>query len=102
MSDVLKNLTLEYWYKALLAISFAILIVALTIPLQVSNKAVAVLAVAGGAIGFGEWLNHPYREAVDLRAGFKISGHMRNNCLLGVALDIVGAALFCLGVYRLL
>jgi hypothetical protein len=100
MSNPLQALKIDYWYKAVLVISTALLVVSLTVPLQeVSNAAVAAICVGGILIGLGEWINHPYQEKIG--AGYKLSGHPRNNSLLGVALLIAGVAIAGYGVYRL-
>ncbi|WP_141229392.1 hypothetical protein [Cellvibrio mixtus] len=101
MSNPLQGLKIDYWYKAVLVISTALLIISLTVPLQgVSNSVVALICVGSILIGLGEWINHPYQEKIG--SGFKISGHPRSNSFFGVALLMSGIFISGYGVYQLL
>jgi hypothetical protein len=95
----LKNFAVDYWYKLLALVSVAVLVLGLTVPLQVPNKPVVLIALGGFLFGLGQWINHPYQEQIGV--GFKISGHPRKNHLGGVLTEIVGAALVVWGVWLL-
>ena len=100
MGSPLSSLKIDYWYKAVLVISTALLVIALTVPMQgVPNSAIALLSLSGVFIGLGEWINHPLQERIG--GGFKISGHPRNNSPLGVLLVAAGLALAGYGIYKL-
>lgn len=100
MSEVLRSLVIDNWYKAVLAIGAVVFVIALTVPLQVPNR--VVLSAALGAVlhGLGQWINHPYQERIG--PGFKIFGHTRKPSIPGVALELIGIALMCWGGWRLL
>lgn len=101
MSNPLQSLALDYWYKAVLAISTVLLIVSLTVPLQGINNAIAQLLCLGGIfIGLGEWINHPLQVSVG--PGFKISGHPRRFTFLGTVFVLLGLACIGYGVYKLI
>lgn len=100
MSNPLHGLKIDYWYKAVLVICSALLVVCLTIPLQgVSNATASIICIGGLLIGLGEWINHPYQEKIG--HGFKISGHPRNSSILGVLFVLTGIGVGGYGIYRL-
>lgn len=100
-NNPLQSLALDYWYKAVLAISTALLIVSLTVPLQgVRNDIAQLLCLGGIFVGLGEWVNHPLQESIG--AGFKLSGHPRRSSFLGTVLDLLGLACIGYGLYRLI
>lgn len=102
LSDVLKTFTIDYWYKMLILASLAFAFVALTMQIHViTNGALLLLSLGGFLIGTGEWINHPYREAVNFTLGAKISGHPRSVKVGGVALDVAGALLALIAVAKI-
>jgi hypothetical protein len=52
------------------------------------------------AVGIGEWLNHPYQERI--MGTWHGSGYIRSPGLIGRTLDLLGAILIGIGLYRLL
>jgi hypothetical protein len=95
----LKNFAVDYWYKLLALVSVVVLVLGLTVPLQVPNRPVVLIAIGGFLFGLGQWINHPYQERVG--PGFKIHGHPRVNHPGGVLTEIVGMGLVGWGVWRL-
>jgi len=99
LETLLKNLSLDSWYKMLILLSVILLITSLTVPIQVlPNGALALMAIGGFLIGMGEWINHPYREYVDPYLRYKVSGHPRSPCVGGVVADILGVLSFIAGL----
>lgn len=100
MSNPLQSLALDYWYKAVLAISTVLLIVSLTMPLQsVSNSCAQLLCLGGVFIGLGEWINHPLQTRVG--AGFKITGYPRRFTFLGSVFVLLGFVCIYFGIAKL-
>jgi hypothetical protein len=100
MTNPLQSLKIDYWYKAVLAISAVLLLVALTTPLQgVKNSVVSIICLGGVFVGLGEWINHPYQEAI--HHGYKISGYPRKDNLLGTLFVFLGLVLAGFGIYEL-
>jgi hypothetical protein len=99
MGELMKGLAIDYWYKALLVVSVGVMILALTVPLQVPNVSVLLIAAGGFVHSLGQWINHPYQERIGV--GFKISSHNRQASIGGVALEIAGVLLACAGVWVL-
>jgi len=99
LENLFKNLTLEYWYKMLILMSFVLLVVSLIFPIQmIPNGALALLSLGGFFIGTGEWINHPYQEAVTPSRRYKYVSYSRKNCTDGVITVIVGGAFAVAGV----
>ncbi|WP_019653994.1 hypothetical protein [Variovorax atrisoli] len=96
----LKTLVLDYWYKLVIWISVAVLVLALTVPLQVPNRVVLLISLGSLLFGIGQWINHPLQERIGV--GFKISGHPRNACFSGVLTEIAGVCLVGVGIWKLL
>lgn len=103
MANFLGALKLEHWYKMLIAASFALLVISLTLPLQgVPNAAVQLFSLAGMCIGTGEWINHPLQTAVDWHMRYTLTGYPRKASLAGVLFDVAGALLLGFGAWVLL
>ncbi|WP_186269993.1 hypothetical protein [Burkholderia gladioli] len=101
--DFLKNFALDYWYKMLIAASLVFMVIALTVKIYaIPNAALFLLATGGFLIGMGEWVNHPYQEALSPDRSFKITGHLRRPKVGGLALDAVGALLLVAGAVKVL
>lgn len=100
MSNPLESLKLDYWYKAVLAISTVLLVISLTIPLQeLSNSTIALICTGGIFVGLGEWINHPLQEVVAFN--YKITGYPRRATFLGSVFLVFGLCLAGYGIYKL-
>mgnify|MGYP006975240069 CR=1 FL=1 len=91
MSELMRSLVIDNWYKALLVISAGLLVLALTVPMQIPNRVVLVGALGGLLHALGQWINHPYQERIG--QGFKVSGHVRRTSFGGTALELGGLGL---------
>lgn len=100
IGEAMKSFVIDHWYKATLVISTGFLVLALTAPLQVPNRAVAGIALGGLLFSLGQWINHPLQ--VRVVPGWKIEGHPRNATFGGVALEIVGTLIAAYGIWLLL
>jgi hypothetical protein len=99
--EFLKNLSLNAWYKVVMAFGAVCVFAALTIDLQLPNGPVALVALGAFFVGLGEWRNHPLQVRVVTGADggtYKISGYPRNAHLTGVAFDILGGVLIVCGL----
>lgn len=99
MIDSIRNFTIDRWYKLLALVSAGLLVVSLTVPLQVPNKPVVLIALGGFLFGLGQWINHPLQEQIG--GGFKISGYPRRSHPGGVITEIVGTVLAACGIWLL-
>jgi hypothetical protein len=102
MSDILSNLQITTWYKALVAISAPALLVVL------AAQRDALTMIFGGAvlIGLGEWMNHPkketqYRHTTTGQVAV-ITDVPRKWTLVGTVLQLIGLALVASGASLLL
>lgn len=92
MENPLKNLIIDYWYKAILVVGATLLIVAFTFELQADNKDVQMLGFGLIMVGVGEWINHPLQTvvlppSVSMPAGIA-KGHPWRAKPTGIILDI--------------
>ena len=100
MSNPLHSLALDYWYKAVLAISTVLLIVSLTVPLQgIGNVCAQLLCLGGVFIGLGEWINHPLQTKIG--PNFKITGYPRRFTFLGSVFVVLGFVCIYFGITKL-
>ncbi|ABA60034.1 hypothetical protein C6Q28_10660 [Burkholderia multivorans] len=98
--NVLKNLTLDYWYKMLIPLALGLFVLAITVDLRViSNGSLVLLAIGLFMIGLGEWINHPRQEAINLHLNMKITLHRWKPKAWGIALDLAGAVLGGIGFF---
>jgi len=107
MSNPLQNLKIDYWYKAILVIATATLLLALTVELKsVENSVVQLFSIAAILIGCGEWVNHPlktviYPPSAQFPAGLQGEGYVRSNSFIGVVLVILGIGLAGYQIWQL-
>jgi len=102
MSDILSNLQITTWYKALVAISAAALLAVL------AAQRDTLTMIFGGAvlIGLGEWKNHPkkemqYRPTATGQVAV-ITDVPRKWTFVGTILQLIGLALAIAGASLLL
>jgi len=67
----------------------------------------ALLALGVVIMGFGEWVQHPlltrlHPPSAEFPGGGTSSGYPRRVTAFGLVLNLLGAALFAAGVYRVL
>lgn len=99
MIESLKSMTIDYWYKLLAVVSIGLMVLALTVPLQVPNRQVLLLALGAFLFSLGQWINHPLQEKIG--HGFKISGYPRKVHPGGLLFEVVGLCLVAWGVWKL-
>lgn len=101
MTNPLQSLVIDYWYKAVTAVSVAFLLVAMTVDLKgVENKTAILISLGCLFIGLGEWINHPLQTRI--APGMKITSYNRSASLRGNLFDVLGFLLVCIGAYPLL
>ncbi len=95
-----KQFVTSHWYKALAVLSAPPFLLALTLPLGMSNRAVAMIAAGIFLFGIGEWINHPppMQYAFDHRA----SQQPRVASFGGILMDLLGLYLLIWGMVMLL
>lgn len=91
----------DKWYKA--AVYAAVPIFGIGAFGQ--ERGTIAFAVGVLLLGLGEWINHPYREKLQLNdygvVVAKLMGEGRENKLFGVLLDVIGAAFIAMALWRL-
>jgi hypothetical protein len=102
MNNPLSGMSLDEWYKALIAVGLALLLVSVVAGI----KPIILISLGTVTLGFGEWINHPERSGHLPRTafdpGFIVTSTARKWNLGGAALDAVGLALAAFGTYRLI
>jgi hypothetical protein len=93
VNDILKNLQITTWYKAVIAVSGPALLIVLT----TQRDTLAILFGGILLIAIGEWKNHPRKE-VELRPTpigqwAKITDIPRKQTWFGTLLQLLGLAL---------
>lgn len=100
MENPLNNLKLDHWYKMLIAASFVVFLLSLTVKLaDLPNNAIQLMSLGVFLFATGEWRNHPLQTK--LGGGIKITSYPRRFTFAGSVLNCVGIAAFVGGIYRL-
>jgi hypothetical protein len=94
--DWLKELDLQRWWIAAIAVGLVVIVAALT----AKNNAVAIIGFGIIACGFGEWFNH--RMEIQIIHGGTLTTYPRFNRSQGLALVALGIILTGFGLYRLM
>ncbi|EGQ8540919.1 hypothetical protein OMR72_004601 [Vibrio parahaemolyticus] len=97
MENILSNLKLDQYYKVILVVSTAVLLLSLTVPLTVSNSLVIIISIGFLLIGLGEWCNSVPETTITDR--YRITVRNRQNTLLGNGLNVLGVVVIAVGVY---
>lgn len=97
MQSPLNQLSLDHWYKVLVAACFVTFLLAGAGVLKVLPAVPTVLISLGGFwVGLGEWINHP-RHTIAGHFG-TAEGFPRSPGRLGNAFDALGGALVVAGL----
>src|SRR5262249_19255567 len=98
MTDVIKNLQITTWYKAVVAVMGPAFLIALV----AQRDGLAMLFAGGFLFGVGGWINHPKKE-IEIRpmAGqwAKVTDVPRRANWFGTLLQLIGIALMAYGTY---
>jgi hypothetical protein len=98
MNDVLNNLQITTWYKAVIAVSAAAFLIALA----TQRDTLAFLFGGAFLIGIGEWHHHRMKTFEQRPVGGRlanITDRPRNPNWFGILLQLVGAALMAYSAY---
>ncbi len=102
MNDILSNLRVTTWYKAVLAVS----ITAFLIVLAAQRNALTIFLGGAVLVGLGEWKNHPKMEVqyrpTTVGSVAMIKDVSRRWTLVGSVLQLIGLALLAYGTLLLL
>jgi len=99
MTNPLRNLIIDKWYKVPLVLGACVLVLALSVELKnVSNNLVQCVALGFIFIGIGEWINHPLQTKVSL--GFKLTSYNRLPSYLGTLFDILGFITIMVSIWK--
>jgi hypothetical protein len=95
--DSLKGFNLRRWWITAIAVGAIFTVAAIAI----QNPAATLVGLGIVAMGFGEWMNHPIPMEIDVRKAETLTTIERENHPLGVTIDVIGIALFILGIIAL-
>ena len=107
MDNPTTKLTLDHWYKVVMAVGLLVALLAGAGYLKEFPTApTAALGLGAFFFGMGEWINHPLQTTVVPATAHRPAGvmtsHPRSASVAGVLFDALGLGLIGLGVYRLL
>ena len=100
----MENLKIDHWSKGVASFFAAASLAALAL----SNQLIFVTCLGGFLYGVGEWINHPIQTRIvsPAESGYpgwiKGSGCLRNNSSYGVAIAVIGTAIFIFGILKIL
>jgi hypothetical protein len=94
-----KQFVAGHWYKAIAVLSAPPFLLALTLPLNMNNRAIAMIASGIFLFGVGEWINHPppTQYAFDHQMS-----QARVASFGGILMDLLGLYLLVWGIVMLL
>lgn len=97
----MSNFNIRAWYKGAVAAAVTLLGVSAV----AKDPALLVFGLGLLLLGLGEWINHPFQSRIVPPMGYGIpatiaSGEVRSTNIVGVAFDILGVSLMCVGLYR--
>jgi hypothetical protein len=103
--NIFTQLVIDYWYKAMLVICTALLILSLVAEIKViGNLALMELATGGILLSIGEWINHPFQQKIVRNPYGCIIGNItsknRQPTATGNLFDICGFILIALGAFE--
>jgi len=105
LDNPLKNLAIDKWYKAIIAVGAVLLIISLTVQLQANNQSVQLFAFGLFLVGIAEWINHPARSIITPPNAYIPQGiytnYARHPKPLGIILDIIGIVALFISIYKL-
>lgn len=108
-SDLLKDLKLDHWYKVVLILGATVLVASFFIEVKgITNSQLQLLAGGMFLIGLGEWQNHGDHTEIwppNIYTGgsaLQVTTHVRKPTLFGLFLDIVGAILLAVFVWKII
>lgn len=97
VENILSSLKLDQYFKVILAVSFATLLLSLTVPLVISNSVVMMVSIGSLLIGLGEWCNSVPETTVTSQ--YRITVRNRQNTKLGNGLNLLGVIVIVVGIY---
>jgi hypothetical protein len=95
-----RQLVVNHWYKAITITSAPPFLLALSLPLNISNRAIAMIAAGIFLFGVGEWINHP--PPMQYAFDYQMSRQPRVASFGGILMDLLGLYLLMWGMVMLL
>ncbi len=105
MSYIPDSFKLDKWYNLLITISGLILILALCGFIKTVPVLPTIFTSLGlVCIGFGEYINHPFKVHVfrdhPVFGNGKVKGNPRDSKFIGWLIDLIGLAFLVYGIFR--
>ncbi len=106
--DLLKNLSLDKWYKVVIYLGVILLIISLVVEIKViNNKQLLFLSLGFLFGGVGEWINHRKDTVIKPPNAYTgptmlIEFEVWKPKLIGVIFDIIGIGLLAFSLYWIL
>ncbi|MGA3262966.1 MAG: hypothetical protein ABSC47_02850 [Terracidiphilus sp.] len=107
VSDVLKSLTIDTWYKAIMCLGGGVLVASIFFPVHgLTSQEWQLLSGGAFLVGLGEWKNHKaysYIKPPNAYTGSAalMSGIIRKPDLVGTLFELAGGALFMFGIWKI-
>jgi hypothetical protein len=98
--QAVKRFVASHWYKATVVLSAPPFLLALTLPLNMGNRAIAMIAAGIFLFGIGEWINHP--PATQYAFDHRTSHQPRVASFGGILMDLLGLYLLMWGLVMML
>ena len=108
VSDVLKSLSIDTWYKAVMCLGGGILAVSFFLPVHgISSVELQLLSSGTFLFGLGEWKNHKRESWIKPPNAYTggaafLNATVRRPDFVGVLFDLVGVCLFAFGVWKII
>lgn len=101
VSEILKNLALDTWYKVLLYIGAILFLLSLVVTTKgITNGQLQLLSSGLFFFGLGEWKNR--KVVCSLEPAGILSTKIRQPDTLGMIFDLLGIILFAIGIFSII
>ena len=107
VADVLKNLSIDTWYKALMVLGGGVFAASIFFPVHgLTSQEWQLLSGGTFLIGLGEWKNHKGYTFIKPPNAYTgpaaaMSGIVRKPDLIGRLFCLSGVALFLFGIWKI-
>lgn len=108
VSDVLKSLSIDTWYKAIMVLGGGVFAASIFFPVHgLTSQEWQLLSSGAFLIGLGEWKNHRVYTFIKPPNAYSgpaavMSGIVRRPDLLGRLLWLFGLTLFFFGIWKII
>ncbi|MFH1704148.1 MAG: hypothetical protein ABIB41_12135 [Nitrospirota bacterium] len=107
IGNFLKSLVIDTWYKALMYLGGVIFAVSLFVDVKgIGNVNAQLLSGSAFLLGLGEWKNHKIQSWIKppnvyTGGAALMSTTVRKPDIIGIGLDVIGVALLCIAIWKI-